>query len=75
MTQPYWSRTPPHWTRDAPTQPGYYWHRDSEFPDRSSLIAEKLPGNEFHFVGTDEVWCAAEFHGVEWWSEAIKEPE
>jgi hypothetical protein len=65
----------PRWTAEPPARPGWYWVRPS--PGFSTpRVVERLEGDEFHFIGTDEVCGASGFTPTtRWWSQPITPPE
>ena len=57
------------WTKEPPTEPGFYWWRDLEWQEDAKVIFVEQRGDQLKTWGT-----TVQVMGGEWWPERIQEP-
>lgn len=64
------------WVRIPPSEPGFYWARDSDADLRVIEHFTQFESDDWNFPGTDVVQSTEDMllGGWEWWSERIEEP-
>jgi hypothetical protein len=66
---------PPTWSKEAPTEPGWYWFRPSDLTQFKQVVqvSRNAIGNLRASVGGGAFYPVEELKGL-WWTEPIREP-